>query len=116
MPVSIFGTSSGAATAVRTVNGCIRASRQLPDIGEPAEYRGGRDHRRAHDVGQGTAALTAFKIAVGGRGAAFARRDQFAVRAIAHGAAGIAPLKTGIEENTIETFGLGLPLHRIRAR
>src|SRR5580704_5973215 len=113
MPVSIFGISSGAATAVRTVNGCITASRQLSHVGEPAEYRGGRHHRRAHDVGQCTAALPAFEIAVGGRGAALAGRNQLAVRTVAHRAPRIAPLKPGIEENAVETFGLRLPLHRI---
>src|ERR1700683_3003538 len=71
MPVSTLAISSGAATAVRTVNGCIeKTSRQLPYVGQSSEHRRGGDHGGTHDVGERAAALAAFVIAVGGRGAA----------------------------------------------
>src|SRR5579863_7094383 len=47
-------------------------------------------------------ALPAAEVAVGGRGAAFSRRDQVAVDADAHRAAGLAPFETGIAEDAVE--------------
>src|SRR5438309_1305696 len=100
MPVSILAISSGAATAVRTVNGSISVSiaSEPTHVGEAAEHCGGGDHRRAHDVGERAAALTPLEVAVGGGGTALAGRHQLAVRAVAHRAAGIAPLQSGGNE------------------
>src|SRR5258707_3130766 len=111
MPVSTLAISSGAATAVRTVNGCIEKPQlQLPHVGQPSEHRCRSDHGGTHDVGERAAALAAFVIAVGRRGTTFAWRDELAVRAVAHRAAGIPPLEAGRDKNTIEPFRLGPPL------
>ena len=52
-------------------------------------------------------ALAALKIAVGGAGAAFVRRQDVGVHADAHAAARVAPLETGGGENFIEAFFFG---------
>src|ERR1700730_10029853 len=104
----MLAISNGAATAVRTVNGCIRTSRHPAHVSEPPSNRSGGDHCGTHDVGQCTTALAAFVISVSGRGAALAGRDQFAVRAVAHRASRIPPLEPGIDENAIEPLGFSL--------
>src|SRR5580704_3858949 len=104
----MLAISSGAATAVRTVKGCIdKTSRELPHVGQSAEYRGRSDHGGTHDVGERAAALAAFVIAVGGRRATLAGRNQFAVRAVAHRTSGVPPFEAGLDKNAIEPFGLG---------
>ena len=57
--------------------------------------RGGGDHRRRHDMGARAVALAAAKIAVGGRGTAFAGGDQIAVDSNAHRTTGIGPFHSG---------------------
>jgi hypothetical protein len=57
--------------------------------------------------------LAAAEIAVRGRGATLARRDEIAIHADAHRATGLAPFESRIAEDTIEPFILGLLLdHR----
>src|SRR5947209_3042315 len=64
------------------------ASAEPPHIHEvPFHRRGGR-HLGAHEVGTPARALTAFEVAVRGRGAALARGELVVVHAQAHGAAG----------------------------
>src|SRR6516164_3580869 len=102
MPVSTLAISSGAATAVSTVNGCIEGPRLEPaHVGEPPSDGRRGDHGGAHDVGERAAALTAFVVAVGRRGAALTRRDEFAVRAVAHRASGVAPFEAGSSEDAV---------------
>src|SRR5262245_29460965 len=110
MPVSILAISSGAATAVRTVNASMRVSivRQPAHVGEASEHGGGGDHGGTHDVSERAAALSSLEVAIGGGGAALAGRHQLAVRAVAHRAAGIAPLEAGGDEDAIEPLGFGL--------
>src|SRR5215472_18970469 len=55
------------------------------------------------------------EIAVGGGGAAFARRYHIAVDADAHGAAGFTPFEAGVAEDMVEPFLLGLALDGGRA-
>ena len=52
--------------------------------------------------------LPADEIAVGGGGAAFARRHLVRVHRQAHRTARLAPLEAGIGEDAIEAFRLGL--------
>ena len=81
----------------------------------PGDRRGG-DHGRRHYMRPRTAPLAAAEIAIGGRGAALAGRNDIAIDADAHRAAGVRPFEAGIAENTIEPFFLGLPFHLRRAR
>src|SRR5690242_6281451 len=67
-------------------------------------------------MGAASRALTPLEVAVGRRRTALARLENVRVHAQAHGAAGIAPLETGIEEDPIETFLLRLRLDETRAR
>src|SRR5436190_16233680 len=107
MPVSIFGISSGAATAVKAVNASMdaRSGRQPAHVGDAPGHRGGGDHGGTHDMGERAAALTAFEIAVGGRRAALAGSDKLAVGPVAHGAAGVPPFQAGIAKNPVEPLG-----------
>src|SRR5581483_11100451 len=57
-------------------------------------------------------ALPAAEIAVSRRGAALAGRDEIAVDADAHRAAGVGPFEAGIAEDAVEAFFLRLPFHR----
>ena len=58
------------------------------------------------------AALTAFEIAVGGRGATLAGLKLVGVHRQAHGAAWFAPFKAGVEKHLIQALLLCLFLHQ----
>src|SRR4051812_9271078 len=60
--------------------------------------------------------LAADEIAVRGRGAALARRDEVAIHADARRATGMAPFEAGLGEDAVETFRLRLALHQAGAR
>src|SRR5689334_21087232 len=60
--------------------------------------------------------LAALKVSVGSRGAALTRHEDVGVHAEAHGAAGLAPLKAGVEEDLVEAFLLRLGLDDAGAR
>src|SRR5215510_14051730 len=57
-------------------------------------------------------ALPADKIAIGSRGAALPRRNDFAIGTQAHRAAGLAPLETSLSENAIQPLLLRLRLYQ----
>src|SRR4029079_6751780 len=61
-------------------------------------------------------ALPMLEIAVRGGDATFSRFAAIAVAAGAHRAAGLAPEKSGVAEDAIETGGLGRALDAGRAR
>ena len=86
------------------------------NIGQMAGNRGRSRHRRRYQMGAPAAALTAFEIAVGGGGAAFARGQLVGIHRQAHGAARIAPFKAGFDKDLVQAFFLGLMLHQARAR
>src|SRR3954466_6764611 len=88
----------------------------LPDVDEVALDRRRGGHLRGHEVGAPAAALAALEVAVGGRGAALARRQDVRVHAQAHRAAGGAPVEARVAEDLIETLGLGLHAHLLGAR
>ena len=62
------------------------------------------------------AALAAFEIAVGRRGAALPWLELVGIHAEAHRAAGLAPFEPCRPENFIEAFGFGLHLHESGTR
>ena len=67
-------------------------------------------------MGASTEALTALEVAVRGGGAALARLQLVRVHGQAHGAARLPPFKARLDEDLVETFRLGLGLHKARAR
>src|SRR6266481_8065800 len=83
---------------------------EFADVDKKAGDRGGCGHYRADEVRAAVFALAALEIAIGGAGAALVRRQDVGIHADAHAAAGIAPLKTGVGENFVETFFFGLGL------
>ncbi len=73
---------------------------------------GGRgSHLGADEMRASTASLAAFEVTVAGRGAAFAGRKNVRIHAQAHGAAGLAPVKTCRDEDAVEAFRFGLRFH-----
>src|SRR5437764_1293604 len=76
---------------------------------------GGRSGHRGADQMRATAAsLSAFKIPIAGRSAAFARFQDVGIHAETHRAARLAPLKAGVKKDSIEAFVLGYALHILR--
>src|SRR5512134_752402 len=127
--VSTFGRSSGATSPLRTVNfsmayfpgalggsTCGIVSAPGPDVDEMAGHRSRGRHLRADQVGASAGSLASLEVAVGGRGAALARREFVVVHAEAHRAAGLAPLEPGVPEDAVEALALGLLLHPPGAR
>src|ERR1700744_2138948 len=101
MPGSSLAFSKGAATGVNVTDGLTASTPVLACFGRVPGDGGRGDHRGAHDMGAGLAPLAALEIAVGGRRGTFAGRDQLAVGAVAHRAAGIAPFKARVLEDRI---------------
>jgi len=74
------------------------------DVHEVAGECSGGGHYGANQVRAAVAALAAFKVTVGGAGAALVRRENVGVHADAHAAACVAPLESGVGENFVEAF------------
>ena len=85
------------------------------DIGEVAGDCGCGGHHGAHQVGASASPLAPFEVAIAGGGAALAGSQDIGVHAQAHGAAGLAPVKTSGAKDFIETFLFGLLLHLLRS-
>src|SRR3990170_1860440 len=83
----------------------------LPYIHKMPRACGCRGHRGGDEVRAAAAALAAFEIAVGGRGAPLARLQLVRVHRQAHAATRLAPLEAGLLEDAVEAFPLGLLLH-----
>src|SRR5260370_13843896 len=84
--------------------------------GEMPGHGSGCGHGRRHQVGTAAGTLAALKVPVAGRGRALTWREDVAVHAQAHGAAGRPPLKAGVGELLVQPFFLGLRLDQRRAR
>src|SRR4029079_14468938 len=111
--VSTSARSSTLTLPAIRVTGSMSAP--LPDVDE-APLDGGRGgHLRGHEVGAPATALAPLEVAVGGRGAALARREDVRVHAQAHRSAGAAPVEAGGAEDLVEALALGLRLHLHRA-
>src|SRR2546423_14651756 len=63
-----------------------------------------------------TATLAALEVAVRGRCAALARREDVRVHSEAHRAARRAPVEAGASEDLVEALRLGLRLYLLRSR
>ena len=81
-----------------------------------AGNRGTGGEGRAHQMGASAPALAAFKVAVRGRSATFARREDVRIHAEAHGAARFAPFKASLYEDVVQAFRFGLCAYKSRAR
>src|SRR6476646_6358783 len=100
------GTIAGAAPGAAGEAGLVPLAHVDEMSGDGRRCR----HRRRHQVCTSLVALPALEVAVGGRGAALARRQLVGVHGKAHRAAGLAPVEAGGLENLVEAFGLGLRL------
>src|SRR5580698_4086447 len=96
---------------------CLHFLANMPvaDVDEVAGYGGcgghfGRDQMRAT-----AAALAAFEVTIARRGAALAGLKNVGIHAQAHGAAGLAPVESCLDEDLVETLGFGLRLDGLRA-
>lgn len=67
-------------------------------------------------MGAATTALTAFEIAIGGGGTAFARLQLIGIHRKAHRAAWLAPFKSRFDEDVVKPFSFGLFFDQARAR
>src|SRR5580704_7351534 len=74
----------------------------------------GRSHQWADEVRPATFTLSAFKIPVRRARASFAAQQHVVIHADTHAATGVAPFKSGVEENLVEAFGLRFSLHTPR--
>src|SRR5262245_48489554 len=85
------------------------------DVDEVAFERGSCCHRWRDQMRAALVALTAFEVAVRGRSTALAGLQLIGVHAEAHGAAGLTPFESGVQEDLVETLGLGLLFDETRA-
>src|ERR1043166_1986405 len=96
--------------------GMTTKSTPLAHVDEVAGNRGGGGHHRRDEVGAAAEPLAPLEIAVRGRGATLARHELVRIHGEAHGAAGLAPFETGLDENLVEPFRLRLILDQAGAR
>src|SRR5260370_1509282 len=89
-----------------------RTLKQLADVDQVAGHRGRGRTRGAHEVRAAAGALPAFEVAVAGRRASLAGRQDVRVHAQAHRAPGVAPLETRGLEDRVEALVFGRTLHR----
>jgi hypothetical protein len=67
-------------------------------------------------MGSAAFALASFEVAIRRAGASFSGRQHIGVHADTHAASRVAPLETGISEDLIQAFLLGLRLNYAGAR
>src|SRR3954447_3872099 len=114
--VSMLPRMIGAAIAVRVLNGFGMSAPHRSRVGDGAGDGGCGRTGGAGQMGTRARALTADKIAVGGRDRALAGGYGFAVGGKAHRAAGLAPFEAGIGKDFVEPFRERIPFHRLRTR
>ena len=95
--------------------GWNRVELPFADIGKVTgdSCRGG--HHGAYQMGASAPPLSPFEVPIAGGSAAFAGSENVWIHAQAHGAAGLAPVKTGGAKDFIQTFLFGLLLHVLRS-
>ena len=81
----------------------------LAHIDDASCHRGGRNHCRAHQMGPRALALSAFKVAIGGRGTALTRFDPVAIHPDAERASAARPCGPRLNENIDQPVCFGLP-------
>src|SRR5271166_3258169 len=89
---------------------------EFADIHEMAGNRRCRRHRRRDEMRASLETLPALKIAVGGGGAALARRELVGIHGKAHGAARLAPLEARREEDFVQALRFRLLFHKAGPR
>ena len=82
---------------------------------EVAGDRRGGGHRGRDQVRAAALALPALEVPVRGGGAPLARLQDVGVHPEAHRAARAPPVESGVDEDPVQPFPLGLQLHRDRA-
>src|SRR5574337_1241450 len=88
--VSTLDRSSGATNPVWVQKGFMRAplsEAPLPHVGEATRDRCGGRHHGTHQMRAPAPALSAFKVAVAGRGATLTRLKDIGIHSEAHRAA-----------------------------
>src|SRR5450432_1919196 len=112
--MSMLAAGMTTVREVRDVNGSMvgwaSRSEQFARVGDPAGERTGGRGDRACEQRAGTGALAPLEVAVAGADGVLPAPHQVAVHPEAHGAAGFAPLRAGIEEHPVKALGLGLAL------
>src|SRR5690242_16621166 len=89
---------------------------EVADVHKMSGNRGRRGHDGADQMRTAAFALAALEIAIGGAGAALARRKHVLVHGDAHAASGLAPLESRVEENPVESFLFGFGFDDLRTR
>src|SRR3954454_22295213 len=116
LTASMSVTSAGRPDPRSETAGLRPAVQPGSDVDEAALDGGGRGHLGRDEVGAPATALAALEVAVGGGGAALARRQDVRVHAQAHGAARAAPVEAGRPEDLVEALALGLQADLLGAR
>src|SRR5665213_1575090 len=75
----------------------------------------GCGHDRTDQVGPAILALAAFEVSIGSAGRALTWRKHVRIHREAHAASRIAPLKSSIAENLVESFRFGLRFNQHRS-
>src|SRR4051812_6622752 len=105
LSVSTLIIGSGAAMPVSLSNFCmdeIPLCVEPAHVGEMTGHRGGDRHHGTQKMRPSAAALPAFEIPVGRGSRALAGSERVGIHPQTHGASGVAPLKAGLPENTVE--------------
>ena len=76
----------------------------------------GCGHLRTYQVRSTATSLTAFKVAIAGRSAAFAGLQDVGIHSQAHRTARFPPFETGVTKYSIDSFRLSVMLNGLRSR
>ena len=82
----------------------------MTNVDKVAFDRGSDGHSRRDKMRASARSLPPLEVPVAGRGATFARLQHIRVHREAHAAAGFPPFESGVEENPVQPFLLGLLL------
>src|SRR5262245_6379706 len=107
---------SFAVCSFATAWRALARSAPLAHVDEVSGDRRSGGHARRHEMRAPFVALPPLEIAVRGRGATLLRLQLVGIHREAHGAARLAPVEAGLDEDLVEAFRLGLLLHQARAR
>src|SRR5215510_14528131 len=83
----------------------------IPYVSKMTFDRSGGGHHRTDKMCAAATSLTTLEIAIARRGATLARLQDVGIHSQTHRASGLAPFKTRITEDPIETFALRFFLH-----
>src|SRR5690606_32208659 len=112
---------AGARSSTRSCEGSHKgAGRPRPssllspvaDIHEMTGYRRRGGHGRGNEMRATLEALPALEVAVRGGSAALAGLQPVVIHGQAHGATRLAPVEAGFDEDPVQSFRLGLSLHK----